>query len=46
MGVVSTNFVEFGSPLFEVTTIFQKFSENDEEIFEGLIEPKLEGKAK
>ena len=31
---------------FEVTKKFQNFSENNEEIFEGLIEPKLEGKAK
>ena len=45
MGVVAINFVEFGSLLFEVTK-FQKFSENDEEIFEGLFEPKLEGKTK
>ena len=44
MGVVTIN-VEFGSLLFRVTKNFQKFSEkeNDEEIVEGLLEPKLEG---
>ena len=39
MGVVAINFVEFGSLLFELI----KISENDEEIFEGFFEPKLEG---
>ena len=43
MGVVAINLVEFGSLLFCVTKKIQKFSEKDEEIFEGLIEPKLEG---
>ena len=43
MGVVAINFVEFGSLLFEVAKKIQNFSENNEEIFEGLIEPKLEG---
>ena len=42
MGVVAINFVEFGSLLFEVTKN-SEISENDEEIFEGLFEPKLEG---
>ena len=46
MGVVAINFVELGSLLFEVTNKFQKCSKNNEEIFEGLIESKLEGKAK
>ena len=46
MGVGAINFVELGSPLIEVTKNFRIFSENNEEIFEGLIEPKLEGKAK
>ena len=46
MGVVAINFVEFGSLLFEVTKNFRLFQKNNEEIFEGLIEPKLKGKAK
>jgi len=32
--------------LFEVTKNLRLFQKNDEENFEGLIEPKLEGKAK
>ena len=40
MGVVAINFVELGSLLLEVTN----FQKNDEEIFEGLFEPKLKGK--
>ena len=45
MRVVAINLVEFGSLLFRVTKNFRNFSEkeNDEEIVEGLLEPKLEG---
>ena len=43
MGVFAINFVEFGSLLFEVTKNFRNFQKKDEEIFEGLFEPKLEG---
>ena len=39
MGVVATNFVEFGS----LNLKSLKISENDEEIVEELFEPKLEG---
>ena len=38
------NFVELDSLLFEVTKNFRLFQKNNEEIFEGLVEPKLEGK--
>ena len=46
MGVVAINFIEVGSLLFEVTKKIQIVSENNEETFEGLVEPKLEGKTK
>ena len=46
MGVVSINLVEFGWLLFWVIKNFKKNweEENDEEIVEGLFEPKLEDK--
>ena len=40
MGVVAINFIEVGSLLFEVTKISDCFR-NNEETFEGLVEPKL-----
>ena len=43
MGVVAINIVEFGSLLFQVTKNFRNFQKKMNEIFEGLIEPKLEG---
>ena len=46
MGVVAISFVEFVSLLFEVTKNFRNFQKIMKRFFEGLIEPKLEGKAK
>ena len=40
MGVVTINFIKVGSLLFEVTKILDCFR-NNEETFEGLVEPKL-----
>ena len=40
VGVAAINFIEVGSLLFEVTKILDCFR-NNEETFEGLVEPKL-----
>ena len=45
MGVVAINFIEVGSLYLKLLKISDCFR-NNEETFEGLVEPKLEGKTK
>ena len=46
VGVVAISFTEVGSLLFEFTKNFGKSEKKNEETFEGLVKPKLEGKTK